>query len=251
MFRIYPYKLASMSARRLKEVLGGGRPLLKPDGSYVYQDGDVIINWGNSEVPTWDNDNVRWLNRPQRVGVASHKLRTLEALREANVPTLEFTTDRRVAQGWMGDVYVRHRLQGHSGDGIEIVDQDTDLPQAPLYTKKIENNGEYRVHVVDGRVIDYRKKSRRVEDEPTEDQKAIRTLENGWIYRQGDLRRLERIEELAISAINALGLDFGAVDIIQDTDRNEYVLEVNTAVGLADNTLASYLEAFQQQYGRG
>jgi len=40
-----------------------------------------------------------------------------------------------------------------------------ELPTAPLYTKAITNNGEYRVHVFDGEVILYQKKSRRVDED--------------------------------------------------------------------------------------
>lgn len=243
-FRIYPYKLPSKSARRLKEALGG-LPLLKPDGNYTPRQGDKIINWGNSTVPNFSTDNM--LNKPQSVLNASNKLRTFRKLEEAGIPTIPFTTDIEVASDW-DDVYVRHQLQGHSGAGIEIVDLHHDLPVAPLYTKKIDNNGEYRVHVMNGEVFDYRKKSRLADDEATEEQGKIRTLGNGWIYRQGNLKRLERIEELAKSAIRALGLDFGAVDIIMDGDGNVFVLEINTAVGLADNTLESYITKFKEHY---
>lgn len=251
-FRIYPYKTASRSARRLKEALGGNL-MLKPNGTYRYRPGDKIINWGNSTVPQFAaaaGDNL--LNKPEAVAIAANKLHTFRSLSEAGVPTVPWTTNRDEASNWDGVVYARHQLTGHSGAGIEIVGEDDDIPQAPLYTKKVENGGEYRVHVMNGRVIDYRKKSRRDGDEVQEGQSEIRTLNNGWIYRQGELNRLERIEQLAVQAITAIGLDFGAVDIIMDEERERpndvYVLEINTAVGLADNTLESYITAFQENY---
>lgn len=246
-FRIYPFKLGSESARRLKEVLGG-RPLLKPDGNYNYQEGDVIINWGSARNPNFLREGVRMLNLPEHVEVASNKLRTFEALSRGGVATIPFTASADQAREWDGVIYARHELRGHSGEGIEIIPEDQDVPPAPLYTKGMDNQGEYRVHVMNGEVFDYRKKSRLADDEPTEEQGKIRTLGNGWIYRQGNLRRLERIEQLAIQAINALNLDFGAVDIIMDENGDVFVLEVNTAVGLADNTLESYQEAFTRHY---
>jgi glutathione synthase/RimK-type ligase-like ATP-grasp enzyme len=47
----------------------------------------------------------------------------------------------------------------------------------------------------------------------------------------------------------ALGLDFGAVDIIQDDGGNFYVLEVNTAPGLEGQTIKSYAEGFNAYQG--
>ena len=125
------------------------------------------------------------------------------------------------------------------------------LPDAPLYTKGILNNGEYRVHVFQGEVILYQKKSRRVDEETGEvitaegEDADVRNLASNWIYRTGNLNRLDRVEALAIDAIDALGLDFGAVDIIMDIDGNVYVLEINSAPGLGNtDTLEAYTNAF-------
>jgi len=125
------------------------------------------------------------------------------------------------------------------------------IPDAPLYTLGMENHGEYRVHVFDDEVILYQKKSRRVDEETGEvvtaegEDADVRNLASNWIYRTGNLKRLERVEQLAIDAVEALGLDFGAVDILMTGDGSVYVLEVNTAPGLGNtDTLMAYVEAF-------
>ena len=289
-FRIFPYNIASQSATTLRDGLRNlGYNTLKVlrDGRYRWHMGDKVINWGNSVMPEWMESVPRAdiLNQPENVGLASNKLRTLQRLSESGVPHIPFTTDAEEAIGWSAPIYVRHSLNGHSGEGIDVfenepVDSDyrsslidiqdrllevglaniarqvdqviadaevesiDELPVAPLYTKRVENDGEYRVHVFNGHVIDYRKKSRVRGDEPTDAQRAIRTLGNGWIYRQSDLARVDRIEQLAVNAISALGLDFGAVDIIKNPEGDIMVLEVNTAVGMDDTTLQNYVTAF-------
>lgn len=250
--RILPYKIGSASATLLSRALGGLK--LRPNGTYLPRSGDFIINWGSSAIPPWFDriDQIRarlgtftFLNKPTCVLNASNKLRTFRILQEAGVAVPEFQDARMFASDWEGTVYARHILTGHSGAGIEVIAPGTDmLPNAPLYVKGIENHGEYRVHVVNGQVIDYIKKRRRNGEPATEEQLAVRNLANGWVYTRENLRRLERIEQLAISAVSALGLDFGAVDIIKDENGDVFVLEVNTACGMSETTLNSYVSAF-------
>jgi hypothetical protein len=135
------------------------------------------------------------------------------------------------------------------------VENTVQLPEAPLYTRGISNKGEYRVHVVDGEVILYQKKSRRVDDNgeviTAEGAEAdVRNLASNWVYRTGNLKRLDRVEELAVEAIEALGLDFGAVDIIMDENGDVFVLEVNTAPGIGNTeTQEAYKNAFLKLAG--
>lgn len=283
MFKIYPYKVGSQSVRSLKTALNA--KVIRLEGStYRHRIGHTIINWGNSRVPHWLSSTTPILNHPDIVRRASNKLDTLEYLTEAGVRTVDYTTDVSVAQDWVENgskVFVRHTLTGHSGDGIEVIESDRDsheltdianqlyslgydtlgeiveeriespmVPDAPLYTLGVTNAGEYRVHVFNGEVILYQKKSRRIDEDgnvvtPEGEEADIRNLDTNWVYRTGNLRRLERIEQLAIDAIDALGLDFGAVDIIKDTEGTVYVLEVNSAPGLGNTeTLAAYVSAF-------
>jgi len=48
-----------------------------------------------------------------------------------------------------------------------------------------------------------------------------------------------------LASVMALGLDFGAVDIVyNENDNKAYVLEINTAPGLSGTTLEKYVEVF-------
>lgn len=236
----------------------GQKSLYKPRG------GDFIINWGASTFKgvnaplravlgltgALQNQlpSVKVLNKPEAVLNASNKLKTFQILEEADVAIPEFTTDSSVAYEWSDGgerVYSRRVLSGHSGNGISIATSGHVPEKAPLYVKGISNAGEYRVHVANGKVIDYIKKRRHREDTPTQQQSDVRNLANGWVYTRQNLKRLERIEQLAIRAVEALGLDFGAVDIIKNPDGEVFVLEVNTACGMSDTTLNSYLTEFK------
>ena len=253
-FKILPYKVGSASVKKLKVALNA--LIIKTEGStYRPKDDHLIINWGNSKRPPWATADTPIFNDPEAVATASNKLLTLQRLLEENVSTVEFTADSSLADIWVENnskVFVRRKLTGHSGEGIEVTEGIEIVPDgAPLYTRGVHNNGEYRVHVFDGEVILYQKKSRRVDEDgnvvTAEGAEAdVRNLASNWVYRTGNLKRLERIETLAIDAVRALGLDFGAVDIIKDADGNVFVLEVNTAPGISNTETANaYISAFQ------
>ena len=251
---IYPYKLASQSAKALKkklsEKLGKKVLLVKPDGRFRPRRGDKVINWGNSTIPRWEMAKPD-LNFPTQIAVAANKIQTLTNLHEAKISVPEFTTSREQAQQWVDEsitVVVRHTVTGHSGQGIEIITEGT-IPEAPLYTKYRKKRAEYRVHVFGGKVIDtVQKKKRNTEERPENFSTFIRSHANGWVFcRDGVADCLVR-NATAVGAVAALSLDFGAVDIIYNEHENKYyVLEVNTAPGLEGTTLDKYAEAITQQ----
>jgi glutathione synthase/RimK-type ligase-like ATP-grasp enzyme len=119
------------------------------------------------------------------------------------------------------------------GKGIVLATSLRSIVNAPLYTKQLAIKGEYRVHVFNGEVIDYQKKRKREEAIENGDiAEDIRNINNGWVY--------------SIRATRALGLNFGAVDIIRDINRRSYILEVNTAPGLEGLTLVNYTNAIRK-----
>lgn len=252
---IFPYKMGSASARMVAEDLDGLR--VRPQGRYTPRSGDFVINWGASIVPAWYErllalTGTRLLNHPRNVGNAANKLNAFRILQQAGVSIPVFTTDMREAAGWIRQgnrVFGRDTLTGHSGQGIRVFSPHptvtTDwLPETRMYVREIRNHGEYRVHVMNGQVIDYIKKRRRNGERANQEQLDVRNLANGWVYTRDNLRRLERIEQLAVNAVAALGLDFGAVDIIKNENGEVFVLEVNTACGMSDTTRDAYASAF-------
>lgn len=241
MLKLYPYKIGSQSAKNIARALRVKRII--PGGRYVPGRRVCVVNWGSSTMP---NFNCRIINNPRAVAIAANKLSTLTTLKAAGVATPDFTRNKEEAMLWQEDGYrvvVRHQLSSHSGRGIQVCQPEEPLPNAPLYTKYTRKDAEYRVHVFQGNVIDWSEKVQRNGIPPTNT--LIRNHANGWVFcREGrtlpDFGRL-----LCIRAVAALGLDFGAVDLIV-REGKAYILEVNTAPGAEGTTLQVYVNAFRR-----
>lgn len=243
--KIYPYSSASKSAKALANVLNikrlhrGGKPIAVKD---------VVINWGaarfNREI-----DCPVILNPPEAVRLAANKLQTFKRLQGiASIP--EWTESAAEAAKWLvgGSIVVaRTVLNGHSGEGIVIMEEEKDfIEDVPLYVKYIPKKHEYRAHVFRGQVF-FEQRKERAKDVP--DDKVnwkIRNHGNGFIFAHQDVKIPDEGKHEAIMAVGGLGLDFGAVDLIQGAkDKKWYVLEVNTACGIENTTLEKYVEQFK------
>jgi glutathione synthase/RimK-type ligase-like ATP-grasp enzyme len=95
---------------------------------------------------------------------------------------------------------------------------------------------EYRVHVFNG--------------------KSIRISEKAFFGREGNHRlyttikptgQIDHVRSAAKLAVEALGLDFGAVDILAN-DENCWVLEVNSAPSLGGSMPQLYAQAFEEYF---
>ena len=242
---VLPYKTASKSAETVSGILGCLR--MKVEGSSIRDLATTtIVNWGNSTTDLSQLPSVKVFNKPANVRTASHKLdfKAISAENEgASLPVCipDWTTSVAEARRWYSDghdVVCRHTLQGHSGDGLELVKYDDDViasravPKAPLYTKYVKKRDEYRVHVVQGVATFVQRKARERGSESLVNYQ-IRNHSNGFIFVTQDLNPHKSVIAEAVNAVNALGLDFGAVDVIWNERRKvATVIEVNTACGL-------------------
>lgn len=226
----------SRSARSLARALKGRR--ISSQGDIHIGTSGTVINWGDSSCPFKNA-----INKPDRVAVATNKLRCFNALATSGVSIPRFAA-RKDCVSWKGTTVVRHKLQGHSGDGIEIV-EGKDFPNAPLYVEYIKKSEEYRVHVIGDQVVLVQRKARR-RDVPDErvDWK-VRNHSNGFIFQRNEVSCPESVTRSAIDAIRALSLDFGAVDLILGKTKT-YVLEINTAPGMEGSTVNDYREGFKR-----
>lgn len=208
-----------------------------------------VVNWGNPTPFTYAQDVVV-LNPPAAIAKAINKITALQTMRDAGVSVPDFTTtppEDRQKSIWLA----RKNVTGSAGAGIEVVRKDDPFPQAPLYVKYVRKTTELRVHVAFGKAILVQYKLRKNDNEQNENQKLIRNHDNGWVFAPRELDSVTQdVLQTACDAVAALGLDFGAVDLVIGRDDNKpYVLEVNTAPGLdGPTTVKAWSSAFKEGF---
>jgi glutathione synthase/RimK-type ligase-like ATP-grasp enzyme len=190
------------------------------------------------------------LNAPSAVKLASNKLKAFELLNSAGIKIPKYTLDVNVARKWARKriVFGRRLLRSSSGRGIEIYKRPEDVREGlPLYVRYVPKKDEYRVHVMQGRVIDVQKKMRRSGEflgDP-ETRNMVRNYDNGWVFGRAGIAPPRDVIDQSIAAVAALGLDFGAVDVgWTENIQQATVYEVNTAPGLTGTTLSTYIREF-------
>lgn len=216
---------------------------LNTDTTWQPQRGDTIINWGCARERF--EDGV-YINKPEDVARAGSKRRSFGRMRRAHIQIPEFTTTSQVAQQWLAEghkVIARTVDQGHGGRGMVMLNEHDILIDGPLFVKYISKKYEYRVHVANNRAIDTQMKRRRNGLEREDVNYQIRVASNGWVYCRGGVAAPQQVLDQALLAVQALRLDFGAVDIGY-TVRTERatVYEVNTAPGIEGLTVNLYAD---------
>lgn len=250
--KIYAYNNGSKSAKSLAEALD--IRILKHEGKPIRFKGP-LINWGNSHDIKRHIECGGCLNPPNAIRNAVNKLQAFK-LMEGKVSIPPWTEQLQEAVNWLSEddtVVVRNKLNGHSAEGLEIFKPmdlfDKVVPKAPLYTKYIKKDQEYRIHVFQGKVFFEQRKARKKDVPDDQVNWQVRNLKGGFIYSHVNVIAPENVKAEAIKAVEALGLDFGAVDVITKKNGDCYVLEVNCAPGLGEEgatTLEKYAEQFKK-----
>jgi glutathione synthase/RimK-type ligase-like ATP-grasp enzyme len=268
-YRVLPYRQGSKGARALADALGGR--VLKLEGStFSPRAGDVIINWGNTEISNIHGHYFTYNSR-DTIKNASNKLRFFQLMSQGGLSDViprYWTNSSEIPPDVFtngGKVVCRTVLAGHSGDGIVIASSPDDLVHAPLYVEYVKKQDEYRVHVgmkeepvpvlhpLDGavdvvanpKIIAIQRKARRHDTPDDAVNWQVRNHQNGFVYTRNGFTAPEAVLSAARTALAASGLDFGAVDVIYNANQGRaYVLEVNTAPGLEGATIMNYRDFF-------
>lgn len=244
--RFNTYSLKSSGLKAIKEELvtrGHDAKIIKHNRSrYTPSPADLIINWGVRDY----NLSLPALNTNARN--ATNKLIALTMMQARN--KLRFTTDMEKAKQFKL-CYCRLNLHSYGGGGIVLATSPAEVVPAPLYTKGITKvAGEYRVHVFKGQVIDFSKKMRmsneRLEVEGITHNPHIRNHANGYVFGRDGVDLPEKVALSALNAVEDLGLDFGAADVVlSGYSNNAFCLEVNTAPGMEGTTVQRYADAIE------
>lgn len=257
-YKIWPYKQGSSGAHALATALGG-RVLKRQGSSYVKKPSDIVVNWGDVNPPQFVTKNR------EHVRDASNKKMFFLKMREKGLqelPPFWLTKEEIPLDAY--PVVCRTVLAGHSGDGIVIADSPSAVVPAQLFVKYMKKKDEYRVHL--GRketpqvsidvlgnpdpdyeivVISIQKKARRLDVADTLVDWKIRNHQNGFIYKRNDINPPSSVVSAARKALDASGLQFGAVDVIfNEHEGKAYVLEINTAPGIEGQTVLDYAAFF-------
>tara|TARA_B100000929_G_C15511743_1_gene421155 strand:- start:33810 stop:34580 length:771 start_codon:yes stop_codon:yes gene_type:complete len=246
---LYPYKPGSNSARELARELEVRR-MSHRNSTFRGNPNKLVINWGASRLPE-EALKCQVINEPDAVRRASDKL---QFFTHADCRKPWWTESWQEAIEYCNEegatIVVRHVLNGHSGEGIQLVEPGNYMPEgAPLYTAYVPKKHEYRVHVFNGEVIDVQRKARRRDVADEDVNWKVRNNANGFVFaRNGDALGTvpDDVLRQATQAVTSLNLHFGAADVIFNERQSlAYVLEVNTAPGLEGTTLTNYANAFR------
>lgn len=207
-----------------------------------------LIRWG-SRADTWTDDIFpQVLNPAAAIERASNKLESLEVMKDAGIPVPDWDTDPEALVERVGYPILGRREQHARGTDIVLCLQRRDFRRRPrdYYVSYVPVNREYRLHVAGGEVIRVQGKYLDVSEDYVP---WMRNFSTGYRFR-APRRRLHNARlESAIGAVEALGLDFGAVDLIVADNGSHYVLEVNTSPSCSALTGAAYVSKFARMLG--
>lgn len=207
---------------------------------------DYLIRWGSRSGAGW-TPRETVINSRSALNDNSDKLESLRSLDNAGIPVPNYTSNRDDF-GDSIDYPLLGRSRDHArGEDINLIMQwrDAYLTDNDYFVEYIPTDFEYRAHVVNGEVVQTYEK--RLQSE-ADNHPYIRNSETGWIFVEP--REEPPDESLATDAVGALGLDFGAVDIIREEDTGEeYVLEVNSAPSLDAVNIERYGDNIADEIG--
>ena len=200
---------------------------------------DVDVNWGRYRANSALNPNI---------SNVTNKRVMRELFKEHGVPMPElWSVDkirRQYASFGNSPVFVGRPDRHSKKRGFWKITNETLLDRAIAGTRRkkaathfieyVEHDREYRVHIFKGKSI-------RISEKEFNEDGSYTTKKPGEI-------KLRTVRDAAKSAVAAVGLDFGAVDILAKGDNNEevFVLEVNAAPGLGGTMPQLYADTFEK-----
>ena len=228
-------KASRPTGKKIAQTLGVTSFGMKPPATGYL---DVLIRWGSRVAMPQAQIEI---NPVGAISRASDKVRALEIMRNEGLNVVPFFTDYETLRANYGPrctVLGRSRT-GYGGKDI-VVYHSGQRPTRhhDFYSVWIDTPREYRVHVVGEKVVRVQGKYLDYPDKAGDG--FIRNYAHGYRFRAPKNELHYRRRNDAIAAVKALGLHFGAVDMLVIGNADHYILEVNTAPACSPLTARCY-----------
>jgi len=144
------------------------------------------------------------------------------------------------------DIKDEYRLHVAFGAVIYAVKKIENANEASWTAQRVEKIKDYAQKnnvTINDTTLDYVLK--RMFKEAVLPDMIVRSNRRGWKFSGVRLNSVaDALKTAAISAVNVLGLQFGAVDCAMGNDNNPYIIEVNSGPGLQGTALEKYAAVF-------
>lgn len=211
------------------------------DDIYTVRSSRGDVNWGKATAHTALNPDIR---------NTTNKRRMRELFKEHGVPMPSLVEPTLAFGPWSENTPIVGRPDTHTkGRGFWLCRNMADVYKAQAGTRKkkpathfmefIDAPREYRVHIFKGKSIRISEKSFFLDEDGKRDYTTAKPQ-----------HAIKHVRRAAKKALKAVGLDFGAVDILARGDDNAevFVLEVNAAPGLGGSMPKVYADMFRRWY---
>lgn len=235
MYLLYHPKAADVTGPRLAQRLG------IPGGSALSEEVGILIRYGSTEPAP---EPHRTTNDAEAIRKAVDKRGSLLRFLEHGVPAPR-------PEGYPSVLPAIGRKKRHErGSGFWLCLQEMDVKAAlddgaDYFIPYIPTRNEYRVHVIGG-VVPFMQQKEQQKEPKHRLSHWLRNRRTGW--RLVRCPEIPTVADLGIRAVAALGLDFGAVDILRSDSDELYVLEVNTAPALRGVQLEDWAQSFERRF---
>ena len=139
-------------------------------------------------------------------------------------------------------VFARTLTRSSEGKGIIVLEPESPIVSAPVYTLYRKKKKEFRVHVYKDQIVAVLEKRKKKGLDNVDSR--IRNTANGYVFCRDGVVEPEGLRELALKASKVTNSDFKGVDIGYNEKLNQlFCIEVNSAPGMEGTTVQQYIGA--------